>query len=306
MPVIPDRDPKVVAGLARIMSECVPPLVARSTVQVVASVNQHVRHLGTGTLLAVAEHRFVVTAAHVAHSETTNDATLAISGASDGRYVSLAGNWILTGERDFRSFDEHDIAIYELAPDQARRFDDGAFVRVADAEFPKDLSHAYFVVSGFPAVWSTSLGPSDTTLLTKMLQYGTFAYQGSEVGLDGYNPNRHFLLACSPDLLLNSKGEQIAFRTRNGHSAQMPRDLAGISGCSVWMLGDLRVPLERWSQSQVRLVGIETSVYVRSQAIRATRWNGVTTLLHAGFPSVRPVLEMYAKQHASGTSTGDQ
>jgi hypothetical protein len=297
MQVHPTRDPQVVAKLSRVMSECIPGLVARSTVFIVASVNQHVRALGTGTLLAVAEHRFLVTAAHVAHGGATSDATLAVSGAADGRFVALPGSWILTGERDKRDSDEHDIAIYEFGPDQASRFDDDAFVRVADADFPADLSHGYFVVSGFPAIWSSSLDPTDQPMLTKMLQYGTFAYQGSVVGLDGYNQHRHFLMACSPDLLLNGKGEEIAFRTRGGHAAQMPRDLGGISGCSVWMLGDLREPLEGWSKKQARLVGIETSVYIKSQAIRATRWNGVTTLLHAAFPSIRPVLEMYASKH---------
>ena len=298
MPVDLNRDPKVVAEMSRVMSECVPELVARSTVHIVASVNQHVRPIGTGTLLAVAEHRFLLTAAHVVQSGAMIDATLAVSGALDGRFVAVAGNWILTGELDKRDSDEHDIAIYELGPEQASRFRESAFVRVVDADFPADLSNGYFVVSGFPVVWSTSLNPNDQTLLTKMLQYGTFAFQGSTTGLSGYNPQRHFLLACSPDLLLNGKGEEVAFRTRTGHPAQMPRDLAGISGSSVWMLGDLREPLDSWSKAQARLVGIETSVYVTSQAIQVTRWNAVTTLLHAAFPEVRPVLEMYAKQHS--------
>jgi hypothetical protein len=279
------------------MSECVPALVARSTVQIVASVNQHVRPLGTGTLLAVAEHRFLVSAAHVVQDGSSIDATLAISGAVDGKFVAVPGSWILTGEPGTRDSDEHDIAIYEFGPDQINRFNDDAFVRVADADFLADLSHGYFIVSGFPAIWSTSLGPKDETVMTRMLQYGTFAYQGSITGLAGYKQQRHFLLSCSPDLLLNSTGGEFAFRTRGGHAAQMPRDLAGISGCSVWMLGDLREPLAGWSKSQARLVGIETSVYVKSQAIRATRWTGVTTLLHAAFPAIRPVLEMYEKQY---------
>nr|WP_316641848.1 hypothetical protein [uncultured Roseateles sp.] len=287
----------MVAKLSRVMSECVPELAARSTVGIVASTNQHIRQIGTGTLVAVADHRFVVTAAHVVHQGALAEATLGVSGTINGQFAAAAGSWILSGDSADRASDEHDIAIYQFSNEQAKRFADEAFVRVADADFPADLSHAFFVVCGFPAVWSTSLSPSDTTLLTKMLQYGTFTLQGSVAGLAGYNPARHFLLEASQDILLDHNGNNVSFRTRSGYPAQMPRDLAGVSGCSVWMLGDLREPIERWSKKTARLVGIETSVYERRRAIKATRWNGVTTLLHAAFPQTRPVLEMYARQH---------
>nr|MDP2190608.1 hypothetical protein [Rhodoferax sp.] len=247
--------------------------------------------------MAVADHRFVLTAAHVVHQGALVNATLGISGTVDGEFVAAPGNWILSGGSADRAADEHDIAVYEFSKEQSQRFADDVFVRVADAEFPIDLSHGFFVVSGFPGVWSTSPSPSDTTLSTKMLQYGTFALQGSVAGLDGYNPKRHFLLEASPDNLLDIKGNDVSFRTRTGYSAQMPRDLAGVSGCSVWMMGDLREPIEQWSTKTARLVGIETSVYQTRRAIKATRWNGVTTLLHAAFPQVRRVLEMYARQH---------
>ena len=297
MPVQPTRSPEIVASLSRVMSECIPELVRRSTVGIVASVNQHLRQIGTGTLLAVAEHRFVVTAAHVAHQGALANATLGVSGTLDGNLVAAAGNWILSGEVADRSSDEHDIGIYEFSAEQAAHFGDDVFVRVADVDFPVDLSHAYFVVSGFPAIWSNSLTPSETTILAKLLQYGTFVLQGSVAGLAGYNPARHFLLDASPNFLLNHKGQEASLRTRTGYPAQIPRDLAGVSGCSVWMLGDLRRPIEQWSTKTARLVGIETSVYERRQAIKVTRWNGVTTLLHAAFPQLRPVLEMYARQH---------
>lgn len=279
------------------MSECVPELATRSTVGIVASINQHLRQIGTGTLLAVAEHRYVVTAAHVARQAALAEATVGISGTINQQFVAATRNWMITGDRAGEKYDEHDIAIYEFSAGEASRFADDVFVRVLDVNFPVDLSHAFFLVSGFPAVWSTSLSPSDTTLLTKMLQYGTFSFQGSAAGLAGYNPAHHLLLEASPDILLDREGQDVSFRTRSGHPARMPGDLAGVSGCSVWMLGDLREPTELWSKEQARLVGIETSVYEKRQAIKATRWNSVTTLLHAAFPEVRPVLEMYVRLH---------
>ncbi len=134
-----------------------------------------------------------------------------------------------------------------------------------------------------------------------MFQYGTFALGGSASGLDGYNPARHFLLEASPEVLLDHTGKETHFRTRGGHPAQMPADLAGVSGCSVWMIGDLRSPVESWSQDRARLVGVETSVYGKRGAIKATRWNAVTTLLYTAVPLLRPVLEMYARQHTASS-----
>ena len=299
MSIVPTQDPAIVAKLSRAMSECVPELAARSTVGIVASTNQYVRQIGTGTLLAVADHRFVVTAAHVVHQDALAGATFGISGTVDGQFVAAVGSWILSGDSADRPSDEHDIGIYEFSPEQAARFADDVFVRVADVDFPADLSHGFFVVCGFPAVWSTSLKPSDMTLSTKMLQLGTFALQGSVTGLTKYNPQRHFLLEASLDILLDRSARNTSFRTRGGYPAQMPRDLAGVSGCSVWMLGDLRQPIEQWSKKTARLVGIETSVYERRRAIKVTRWNGVTTLLHAAFPRTRRVLEMYAIPHGA-------
>jgi hypothetical protein len=238
----------------------------------------------------------VVTAAHVIHQGNFLNSTLGITGAMDGNFIATAGTWILSGNTDKELPDENDIALYEFSPEQKTRFPDDAFIRVADVAFPADLSHAYFIVCGFPSIWSTSLSPSDTTLLSKMLQYGTFAKQGSTSGLDGYNPGRHFLLEASHEMLLDKNGNGTSFRTRSGHSVQMPNALAGVSGCSVWMVGDLRDPIDEWSMKAARLVGIETGIYEKNQAIKATRWNGVTTLLHAAFPQIRSVLEMYAKQ----------
>jgi len=283
------------------MSECIPSLVAKSTVGLVASVNQFSRQIGSGTLLAIAEHRFVLTAAHVIRQASESGATLGISGTIDGLFITAKGTWALS-EAAKTDGDENDIAIYELTKDECRRFADDVFVRIGDVAFPSNVTHSYFVVSGFPSMWSTSIGPSEPTVHAKMLQYGTIAFQGNAVALPGFNPNYHFLLEASPDLMIDHQGNETYFRTRTGHSASMPRDLGGISGCSVWVLGDLRKPLEKWMRDDARLVGVETSVYVQSKAIKVTRWNAVTSLLYAAFPQVRPVLEMYARQHESGST----
>jgi hypothetical protein len=280
------------ARLAGAMSSCVPELTIKSTVALVASKHHMLRQIGTGTLLAVAEHRFVVTAAHVVRKASESEATLGFSGTKDGRFVATVEKWFLTTEFENDS-DRHDVAIYELTPEQSCRFDDANFVRIADVAFPQDMSNKYCVVTGFPSMWSIELGPSDETMKSKLLQYGTYSLEGSTAALDGFDPERHFLLEASPSLLLDHTGRGVSFRTRTGHPASMPTDLQGVSGCSVWVVGDLRRSVDSWSKDAAKLVGVETGIYGRRSAIKVTRWNSVTTLLYNAVPQIRPVLEMY-------------
>ncbi|MDP1536906.1 MAG: hypothetical protein Q8L95_06985 [Burkholderiales bacterium] len=262
-----------------------------------ASKDAVVRHLGTDTLLAVAEHRFVVTAAHVVREALQRNATMGVSGATNGHFVAAAGRWFTSGgANEHSSLDQVDVAVYEFNSAQIARFESKDFVRISDVSFVRDLSTGFFVVTGFPGMWSTTLTSADETMKAKMLQYATYALQGSTAGLDGYNPERHFLLEASPAMLIDHTGALTSFRTRTGHPAQMPQDLRGVSGCSVWMVGDLTKPIETWSKEDSRLVGIETSIYPKRSAIKATRWNAATTLLYNAVPELRPVLELYARQ----------
>ena len=165
-------------------------------------------------------------------------------------------------------------------------------MRVADACFASDLSTGYFVVTGYPGIWSTVLDGSEDTMKSKLLQYGTYALAGATAALDGYDPGRHFLLTASPSEILDPLGAPATFRTRQGFPAQMPADLRGISGCSVWLIGNLTKPVESWGREPGRIVGIETGVFAERGAIKATRWNAVTTLLYNAFPPIRPAIEM--------------
>jgi hypothetical protein len=280
--------------ITRAMSGCVPELTVRSTIGLVVSKNSVVRQIGTGTLVAIADHRFVVTAAHVIRQASEFEATLGVSGTKDGHFISTVGPWLLTtGSAEHP--DSHDVALYELTSEQAQRFETTKFVRIVDVAFPRDMTGKFFIVTGFPAMWSTTLDKNDVTMKAKLLQYGTYSFEGLTSGLDDYDQERHFLLEASPSVLLDHTGEQTSFRTRTGHAAFMPADLQGISGCSVWLIGDLQQPVESWSKTTAKLVGIETGVYPRRSAIKVTRWNSITTLLYNAVPQLRPVLEMYAR-----------
>jgi hypothetical protein len=104
-----------------------------------------------------------------------------------------------------------------------------------------------------------------------------------------------FRLEATPAELLDHRGSPTSFRTSGGFAAQIPDDLRGVSGCSVWRIGDVSAPVETWSASTARIVGVETGVFSARGAIKAGRWNAVTTLLYNAFPATRSAIEIYAR-----------
>jgi hypothetical protein len=164
-----DPSPLDRANLIRAIARHVPELSVSSMVAIVVSQTPMVRQIGSGTLLAVADLRFVLTAAHVIREGNRLGLTLAISSGMSGNFTAVAGNWIIsTGSGPGSEDDKYDVALYQLDDRQIARLGNAQFVRIADASFEADLSTGYFVVSGFPAMWSTVLNGTD-------LRYGTIA-----------------------------------------------------------------------------------------------------------------------------------
>lgn len=284
-------------ALVQAMASCVPDLIRAATVAVMGSRAPSVRQIGTGTLLAVADARFLVTAAHVLVHAKELGMTIGISGGVGGQLTALPGNWVVTSaDRAHNVNDSHDVALFRLGKRELSRLGEVEFVRICDVSFERDLSSKYFLICGFPGMWSTSSAADHEVIKSRLLQYGTYAFQGGSASLVGYDPNRHFLLEATPAAILDDEGSPTHFRTRSGHQASIPSDLAGISGCSVWAIGDFRKPVWTWSKNSARIVGIETGVFTGAGAIKATRWSAVTSVLHGAFPDLRRAIEMYADQ----------
>jgi hypothetical protein len=278
-------------ALLQAMSASIPDAVAASSVAIVVANRPFVRHLGSGTLLAVADRRFVVTAAHVIRAAQS---TVGISGGSNNNFIATAGTWLLSAQSNEDEDDPFDLAVYPLEESQITPLEGRTFLRIGDVSFESDLSRAFFVVSGFPSIWSTETSEADEPMKLRLLQYSTYAYGGSTVALQGYDARHHVLLDAKPEHVFDSSGSAIEFRTRSGYAAQMPQDLRGISGCSVWMIGDLSIPCHQWRLDHARLVAVETGVFPGRAAIKATRWNAVTTLLYSAFMDLRSTIELYA------------
>lgn len=282
--------PEEFKSTLKAIAELTPSIAELSTVVLVAAKNPTVTHLGTGTLVAVADHYFVLTAAHVAREAVERKATLGISGASDKKFVATPSNWIVT--REANGSDPLDIALCRLNPEQVERLEHRKFVRMVDISLDEDQSSGYFIVCGFPAIWSSASSTINEVVSLSMLQYGAAGAATNQAALDNYNPEVHFLIDANPKNVLDSNGARVSFRTRTGYPASMPADLRGVSGCSVWRVGRLHLAERKWFTESPSLVGVETGVYERRSLIKATRWKAVIALLSDAYPALVPALDI--------------
>lgn len=272
----------------------IPAKAWESIVPIVVANPPSIHLLGTGSLFEIAGDFFVVTAAHVIKLAYEKGKTLGIS--DDGTsFIALGGEWFVSApvQRDGVE-DPFDVAVYRLPGRAVERLRAKRFLRRADIEFDEHSPTAVFAVFGFPGLWSMGGGGDGETLRLKALEYVTYASSATGRTLIGFDSKYHFLLDGTAKQVALPDGSPMVFRHRDGAAATFPRDLRGISGCAVWVLGDLAVPVDEWRPAQV--VAVQTGVYQDSEVIRATRWVAVTTLLNEACPELRPAMLLWTPQ----------
>ena len=263
-----------------------------STVAVVVADRPHVRQIGTAVLFQIADVFFVVTAAHVVQRVCDADKTIAISGGVDDHFVALAGQWIRSTGSAGHPTDVYDVAVHRLSEDAVRRLSNARFLRLSKVEFGDQGPRAVYTLFGFPGVWSVPSAADTEPVSAKPLEFTTYAYDGGLGGMQQYEARLHILLSATAEELTSPDGAPLQFQDRIGQSVRLPIGLKGISGCSVWHIGHLDVPIEQWAERDATLVGMVSGVYQAHGAVKVTRWVAVTTLINAAFPDLQPVLKL--------------
>lgn len=272
-------------------SGCVPRRAWDNTVAIVIAHDGGVHQFGSGILFRVADYTFVITAAHVVKRAVKNQKTLGISNAS-GSFVTADGQWLCSSEGQFGSNeDPFDVAVKRIGDDAVKRLSGKEFLRFDDIDFAKQSPAAVYTLFGFPAAWSEPSITDETPLKLKGLQYTTYRYDRETTDLQEYQERIHLLLdaqyPCSDDA-----AEVVRFQNTAGEDEPFPGKLGGISGCSVWRIGDLKLPIHSWTNDQARIVAVQTGVYASRQAIKASLWVAVSTLLYQAFPELRPAISL--------------
>jgi hypothetical protein len=264
-----------------------------STVALVIMHENAVHQFGSGILFSIADDSFVVTAGHVVKQAQQYGKTLGISSAT-GFFVAVSGEWICSSEGQYGTDkDPFDIAIHRLSQDEVAKIGHKTFLRFDDIDFDSQSQTAVYTLFGFPCIWSKPSSSESDELKLKPLQYTAFAYDRMTEALEEYQERFHILLSAQQRDCSNLDGSPAQFQDLNGNDAPFPEKLSGISGCSVWRIGDLNVPIKNWDQEQSRIVAVQTGVYNSAQVIKATRWVAVSTLLHVAFPELRPAMQLW-------------
>ena len=253
---------------------------------------QTLRQFGTGTLFRVADQSFLVTAAHVIKEAHKIDRGLCITASNDS-FVQVHGNWLCSEKGQYgTSSDPFDIAVLPLDSNIVAKLTDYTFLRLHDVNFVENLSRGIFCLCGYPTLLSSPSINNNTNLVLKPFQYATYAYEGLTDALSDYQARFHLLLSANQSDSTDINGRPFSFTGRSGNLAQFPKDLGGISGCSVWIIGNRDEPPENWIEGRPKIVAVQTGVYHRPQIIKATRWIAVSTLLHEAFPELRPAMDL--------------
>jgi hypothetical protein len=268
----------------------IPSRAWNSTVALVVSDAPAVRHLATATLFQLADVKFAVTAAHAVRRASAAGKTLAISGGTDRHFVTLAGGWMCSG--DGSDSDPHDVAVFRIPDDVAPKLANVSCLRLSDITLDEPDPRGAYTLFGYPGVWASSSATDGVPLTVKPLEVTTHAYDGDRSTLPGYDPRLHILLSLGQDDLTSPDGTPLVFTDRMNQPVSLPIGIKGVSGCSVWYIGNLDTPIETWTVRPARLAGVQTTAYRFHQAIRATRWISVTTLINEAFPDLRPVLRL--------------
>jgi len=230
---------------------------------------------GTGSLFAIADRRFIVTAAHVHEDAEKQGFDFLCATTRKGKFTPLhRGVWGV--------MHKFDVAIFELNSKNAEDLDENVFLSLADVALDVDLTSGLFAIFTVPACWSeSSFDDQSGPVKAKALQFVTTPYEGDVGLLADFNPTVHIALGANDEHLRNHDGLKISWPDRLGGF------LPGISGCAIWKIADKYRPNARPEPDVARVVGVETGVYSGPGVIKGTRWDAVGSLIQQGYPELR-------------------
>jgi len=263
-----------------------------STVPIVIAHDGEIHQFGTGTLFRIADHFFLITAGHVIKDATKNNKTVGIGGSDDNYFIALTGNAQVSSEGQYGTHvDPFDIGLYLLLPEAVARMKHKQFLFLSDIEFVEQSPTAVYSLFGFPAVWASPHPSAPNTLRYKAFQYTAYRYDRDTSILKEFQDRFHLLLDAQLTEATDNEGNLLSSHDSDT-STLFARGLGGISGCSIWRVGDLTLPVDQWKSDQARIVAVQTGVYHSQRVIKATRWIAVSTLIYEAYPELRPAMEL--------------
>jgi hypothetical protein len=263
------------------MHEEMIPLIRDHTVVISAWYNGQLKQHATGTLIQFSDRHFLVTAAHAIEDfdnakSTYPDIELLIDNGNANDLVTLYGNYHATefardsSRPSVRLSDERDdfwdIGLWELDQLTVDRLTNKRFLNRSSISLNANLTDGVFFLAGCPCAWA-SADVEAKSAYWKWIRYISHPFPDT-TELPNFDDRFHMALRLGSE------------------NPQLPENLVGISGCSIWRLSDVPAK-ENWDVSEARIVAVQTCVYPR--AIRGTKWQWVVPVLTNMVPVIEKV-----------------
>lgn len=262
---------------ASINETCLP-RIDRATVPILAVQNDEIVHGYTGVLYRIADHHFVLTAAHKLRQ---------IVEANIPLYLSMNKRGVLPiplAEARFHSTEEEgrDVAAIWIPPETASEVaKHREFLSHNQINFSGAESRGPFAFFGYPGEWSGHVVDEDS-ILSQGLVFPTFPYNGPQPKSAHFDPAVHMLLHFTRD----------AMNTLDGSIDKLPEPF-GISGCGIWQVGDiLEKELKARDESSVKLVGIQHRWSRKSDYIQGTKIAYLLNFILENYPEARAAMNL--------------
>lgn len=275
----PDDQPSTrMRGLLQRLEDNCRHHVDRVSVALYGLQNERVVRDRTGVLYRVADHHFILTAAHDLRGIVQNHIPLFLLTDTRSDPIPLVDCKFHTTEVD----DGRDVAAIKLSDDcvdaigNARDFLPHSRVDLCDD------SDGFYLVFGYPEAWTTKSPQGEVS--SQPLVFLTQCYDGKRHSTVFFDERVHIAL----------RFETNAAEIRSGNAIRLPA-LSGISGCGIWRVGDCggQTP-SCWSPEQIRLVAlqhrlmtVECGTYLQGTLIRY-----VLSLIRDNYPVLQPAMSL--------------
>jgi hypothetical protein len=250
--------------------------INRYTLPIFKLREEEVRPFGSGTLLCIGHHHFILTAAHIVEDlENVRAPYFLPPREEEGEPfpllpLDLVSTPMPEGVTE-RIHDPVDVSLVELKPDAVEHLSiRRAFAGLGDFGQSSDTTRGLYLLSGYAR-------DHQNYVERLRLSMNRTRHHVTELDEEKATPEHkfHLLMRYPKDLLIDSNGNE-PVRT----------DPNGMSGCGVWKMVP-KTPGE-WTTSDRKLVGVQHTHSNKKQQLTATRIEVVVELICHKFPDLMP------------------
>lgn len=244
----------------------------------------------TGVLLRILDRHFILTAAHVFDGWSTPSVPIHITDGVKGNELFPVGDVMLrrspTSHPDNRLVDDpYDACVCEISLGAAERIVAGGRMRFLELDeldpWGQEDLRSWYTVFGFPGELNKT-EPVPGVLGSNACAYASFIYGGERgnIPLTDKDHGVAILLDYGPTTTRDDADQAI-----------LPPPPYGMSGGGIWRVAASGKETDAWTSKDLKLVGIQSSVYDTMHVLRGTRIQHALGFIYRGHEALRTEFE---------------